>query len=326
MLAVIPVRDGHLPAGGDETVAECGGRALVVGLGAEQAAEGLAGLATDLVLWEAGDFAPARWSDVLGPVLADEPVVVLPASPDGRDLAPRLAFVLGRPLLAGAVRVTGTGAEVTHYGGLVIDDVRAPGPFVATLLPGVRGVAPHERPGPVGPDAVRHRIGAESVSESANGPVDAEILEILPPDVATMDLTEASRILAGGAGLDGPERFGQLRRIGAALGASVGGTRVVTDRHWLAHQRQIGTTGVVVHPDLYLAFGISGAVQHTSGLGDPRHIISVNTDPFCPMMQLADLAVVSDANAVLDALAARLDIGEPTSEPTADPTGAVDHG
>ena len=67
---------------------------------------------------------------------------------------------------------------------------------------------------------------------------------------------------------------------------------MITDRGWVGHDRQIGTTGVVVDPQLYLAFGISGAVQHTSGLGDPAHIISVNTDPHCPMMQLADLAVV----------------------------------
>ncbi|MEO5900751.1 MAG: FAD-binding protein, partial [Ilumatobacteraceae bacterium] len=70
--------------------------------------------------------------------------------------------------------------------------------------------------------------------------------------------------------------------------------------------RQIGTTGVIVEPQLYLAFGISGAVQHTSGLGAPAHVISVNTDAHCPMMQLADLAVVADANEVLDALLVRL--------------------
>jgi electron transfer flavoprotein alpha subunit len=86
----------------------------------------------------------------------------------------------------------------------------------------------------------------------------------------------------------------------------MGATRVVTDRGWVGHPRQIGTTGVVVDPRLYVAFGISGAVQHTSGLGQPDHIVSVNTDPYCPMMQLADLALVSDANAVLDELAARL--------------------
>jgi electron transfer flavoprotein alpha subunit len=85
----------------------------------------------------------------------------------------------------------------------------------------------------------------------------------------------------------------------------MGATRVITDRGWVGHARQIGTTGVVVDPDLYLAFGISGAVQHTAGLGTPVHIVSVNTDPHCPMMQMADLAVVADANAVVAELARR---------------------
>ena len=121
-----------------------------------------------------------------------------------------------------------------------------------------------------------------------------------------MDLAEARRILAGGAGLDSSGRFAQLAQLAAALGASMGATRVITDRGWVGHERQIGTTGVVVDPDLYVAFGISGAVQHTSGLGQPHRIVCVNTDPYCPMMQLADLAVVADANAVLDALTVRV--------------------
>ena len=129
---------------------------------------------------------------------------------------------------------------------------------------------------------------------------------MLPPDPATVDLAEAPRIIGGGAGLDGSERMEQLGRVAATLGASTGATRVVTDRGWVPHERQIGTTGVVVNPQLYLAFGVSGAVQHTNGLGAPDHIISVNTDPHCPMMQLADLAVVADANATLDALEALL--------------------
>ncbi len=137
---------------------------------------------------------------------------------------------------------------------------------------------------------------------------DAVVEEVLAPDVTTMDLAEAPRIVGGGAGLDSPERFVQLSEIATALGASMGATRVITDNGWVGHERQIGTTGVVVAPDLYLAFGISGAVQHTSGLGQPAHIISVNLDPHCPMMQLADLAIVADANAVLDALAAELTV------------------
>ena len=70
---------------------------------------------------------------------------------------------------------------------------------------------------------------------------------------------------------------------------------MVTDAGWTGHERQIGTTGVAIDPDLYVAFGVSGAVQHTGGLGTPRHIVSVNTDPSCPMTAMADLALVADA-------------------------------
>jgi electron transfer flavoprotein alpha subunit len=132
------------------------------------------------------------------------------------------------------------------------------------------------------------------------------VVAVQPPDIATMDLAEAPVIVAGGAGLDSSERFEQLAIVAAAIGAAMGATRVITDRGWLPHQRQIGTTGAVVGPRTYLAFGISGAVQHTSGLGSPDHIVSVNTDPHCPMMQLADLAIVADANAVVEALADRV--------------------
>jgi electron transfer flavoprotein alpha subunit len=187
---------------------------------------------------------------------------------------------------------------VVRWGGLAVEDITPGRPFVATLQPGVRGV---DRTGASGPD-----IEDLSVTAPAVAPTDAASLEVLPPDAATMDLAEAVRIVGGGAGLDSAERFAELAELAAALDASLGATRVVTDRGWVGHERQIGTTGVVVDPRVYLAFGISGAVQHTSGLGQPDHIISINTDAHCPMMQLADLAIVSDANAVLSELLARL--------------------
>ena len=300
MLAVVPTRDGGLVAGGAECVAECSGQALLVGSGAARAAAELAGIAAE-PLWalELATFAPAAWAAAVGPLVAEASVLVLPASPDGRDLAPRLAHDLGRPLLAGAVRVRSDSAELARQGGLVLEDVGVDGPFVATLQPGARGVLT-----PTG--ATAPKPGSITLATPPGSTRDADVLEVLPPDVTTMDLAEARRILAGGAGLDSSERFAQLEQLAAALGASMGATRVITDRGWVGHERQIGTTGVVVDPDLYVAFGISGAVQHTSGLGQPRHIVSVNSDPYCPMMQLADLAVVADANAVLDALTARV--------------------
>jgi len=293
MLAVVPVRDGVLPLGALETIAECGGDVLLAG--SNPHASSVAGVGHDIRHVELGSFQPSRWAEALASIVDDAAVIALPASPDGRDLAPRLAHRLGRPLLAGAIAVTPTSASLARSGGLVLHDVAIDGPVVVTLQPGVRGVLVNDS---TTTEVTVTRVEASTTS-AGNEP---ELDELLPPDVATMDLTEAKRIVSGGAGLDSGGRFTQLTALAAAIGAAMGATRVITDRGWVGHQRQIGTTGVVIGPELYVAFGISGAVQHTAGLGDPSHIISVNTDSHCPMMQMADLAVVADANGVLDEL------------------------
>jgi electron transfer flavoprotein alpha subunit len=288
---VVIAREGVLGAGSDEAVAECGGRALVVGTHSAAAAEQLRGIATELRLAETGPMAPAAWATALARALADEPQLVFAASPDGRDLAPRVALAMRRRALLNAAQITEHRVTLVRGGGTQMHIVTPPAAFVATLVPGVRGVERGQ-----GLPAV---IDCQLEVADAH---DALVEGVTPPDAATVDLAEAPRIVGGGAGLDSDTRFAQLAELGRQLGASLGATRVITDRHWIDHERQIGTTGVVVNPQLYVAFGISGAVQHTSGLGSPKHIISVNTDPHCPMMQLADLAVVSDANLVLDEL------------------------
>jgi electron transfer flavoprotein alpha subunit len=171
------------------------------------------------------------------------------------------------------------------------------GPVVATLEPGVRGVEPA-----IGVPTI------DRVDVTLEAGHDPELIELVPPDPATADLAEASRIAAGGAGLGGPEPFAVLQRVAIALGASYGASRVAADAGWVPQDRFIGTTGVTVDPDLYIAFGISGAVQHVSGLGSPDHVIAVNTDPSAPMMAMADLAIETDARALLDELARRLDV------------------
>src|SRR4051794_13655640 len=108
MVAVVPVRDGALPAGGVETVAECGGRGLLVGASTAAAAATLGGHGLDVGLLELGDYAPGGWAVAMAEVLRDVPRIVLPASPDGRDLAARLAAALGVELLAGAILVSDT--------------------------------------------------------------------------------------------------------------------------------------------------------------------------------------------------------------------------
>ncbi len=296
MIAVVPVRDGQLPNGAVDAVRAADGHALLVGTAVTDAVGGLDGHASTVVLAEAaGPFA--RLVTTLAAAVAGHHVVVLPTSPDGRDLAPALAHALGRPLLPGALTVTADGASCTRWGGRVVEDVHVNGPFVVTLQPS-SGTTRGER-------------GAPTITEiglAADAAPSPRVRAVLPPDVTSMDLSEAGRIVGGGAGLDAAERFTLLQDVAAAMGAAMGGTRVITDRGWIAHERQIGTTGVVVRPHLYLAFGVSGAVQHTSGLGDPDHVISVNTDPHCPMMQLADIALVADANATVAALADRLGV------------------
>ncbi|MFZ4517261.1 MAG: mycofactocin-associated electron transfer flavoprotein alpha subunit [Microthrixaceae bacterium] len=317
-IAVVPVRDGMLPAGGAEAVAVAGGRALVVGSGARAAVDALGAVAGRTRWWDTPGFAPGAWAAAIAPLLVDEEMVVLPASPDGRDLAPRLAALLERPVLAGAVEVREGRISTSCFGGAVLAEHHPRDPVVVTLQP---GMGPAHLHGAHGSGAATAAATAEELVLDAPANPEAEVLEVLPPDVATMDLAEAPRILGGGAGLDAAERFEELGEVAAALDAAMGATRVITDRGWVGHERQIGTTGVVVDPRLYLAFGISGAVQHTAGLGDPDHIISVNVEPHCPMMTMADLAVVADANATLDELAALLALGA-DEEPTEERTGA----
>ena len=295
MIALVPVREGVLPAGADETVAECGGRVVLAG--SDVAMVPLDGLATEVRRVELGPFAVARWTAALVEVLADVPdadEIVLPGSPDGRDLAPWLAAALDRQLLAGATTVTPEMVYVARGGGLALHQIHPDGPFVATLQPGIRGTEPF----PGEPTVADVTI----VDEPAASTPDATVVDVLPPDVRTMDLAEARHIVGGGAGLDSAARFTQLADFARAIGGVMGATRVITDRGWVGHDHQIGTTGVVVDPTLYVSFGVSGAVQHTSGLGAPAHIISVNTEPHCPMMAMSDLPIVSDANETLDHL------------------------
>jgi electron transfer flavoprotein alpha subunit len=301
VIAVIVVRDGALPLGADECVSEAGGRVLLVGTGTGTAAKELVARATDVRAAEVdGGFAPGAWARTIAPHVADEDVVVLPASADGRDLAPRVAFALDRPLLAGAVLVTRDRVVLARDGGLVAEEHEMTRPFVATLEPGVRGVEARADGTPAPAPTV--------VDVTVARGHDVHVVDVLPPDPTTMDLSEAPRIVSGGAGLRSAEAFATLQRVATALGASYGASRVVADAGWVPQDRFIGTTGVAVDPKLYVAFGISGAVQHVSGLGDPDHVVAVNVDRSCPMMSMADLAIVADAPATLDALARKLNV------------------
>lgn len=306
-IAVIPVRGGILPAGAEEVVAEAGGSACVVGTGAEAAAQALTGAVT-ICWWETPGFRPGAWATVLAPACTQFGQVLLPASADGRDLAPRIAAQLRRPLLAEVIELGTDFAVLPRDGDRRTERVHLTGPVVLTIRPGTGGraisrlppcnIAPLER-------------GAEIVEDSH----EAHTLEVTYPAPEHIDLAEARRVVATGAGLVQPnsehtdgatEAIATVTRVAAALHAAVGGTRMVTDAQYLPERRRIGSAGAMVTPDLYVALGVSGASHHLAGTGDPTHLVAVNTDPSCPMMAAADLALVADARAVLAALARRL--------------------
>ena len=309
VMAVVVVRDGQLPAGAAETAAEAGGAVLVVGSGTGKAADAL-DAASRIWLLEAPSAGPAALASTLAPALATVDMILLPASPDGRDLAPRLAAILGRPLLAGAVRCAPGEVEVARLEDRLSVRVGVDGPVLVTLLPGRRGT-PEPAEGSRGSTSPQVNVlWMAAVRDTSR---DAESVEVLQPEPGVVDLAEARRIVGGGAGLvpadaDGAAVMRLLADVGTALGASAGATRVVTDAGWMSYDRQIGTTGVSVSPELYIAFGISGAAQHIGGLGAPDHVVSVNTDPSCPMTAMADLGIVADAPAVLSELARRLGV------------------
>ena len=316
-VAVIMVRAGHLPVGASEVVTEAAGRVVVVGDDAEQALRSLSGVTYGRFAETGPEFRPAALAAALGPVVAEDMLVLLPASPDGRDLAPRLAATLGRPLVARALTASshddglGVRASVARIDDRVLVAVEVRGPAVVTLAVGGRH-APHLGSTDASPDAVVEELSLQLDSVRWHDP---ELVELLEPDLRTMDLADATRVVAGGAGLvagsddrHATATFGLLAAVAGALGGSAGATRVATDAGWTGYERQIGTTGVTVDPDLYVAFGISGAAQHTGGLGTPRHVVSVNTDPSCPMTAMADLGLATDAGDLLIELAHRLGV------------------
>ncbi|MDA8046021.1 MAG: mycofactocin-associated electron transfer flavoprotein alpha subunit [Actinomycetota bacterium] len=312
-VAVVVARHGRLPAGAAEAAAEAGGRVVLVGSGVGPEMAAAFGGSAELY-WAQTGTDPSRLASVLAPGLDAVRLVLLPASPDGRDLAPHLARRLRRPLLAGAVRASVEGdrieADLLRVDGRVVVPAAVGQAAVATLWPGSRPALSGD-----GRPAVHHL----DLPPWPAGDSSVETLELVEPDPTTMDLGDAERVLAGGAGLipQGSDArraralFELLIEVAGALGASAGATRVVTDAGWMDYDRQIGTTGVTIRPDLYVALGISGASQHVGGIGDPACVVSVNLDPSCPMTGLAELGMVADATGLLLELAGRLGVAVP---------------
>ena len=167
-------------------------------------------------------------------------------------------------------------------------------PQMATVRPGVMALG----------ECDTTRTG-EVIMEDAGlsmSDMNVEILSVAKNEKKAVDITDAKILVSGGRGVGGSAGYEPLRALAAELGGEVSSSRIGVDSGWIEKDRQVGQTGKTVHPQLYIACGISGAIQHQAGMEDSEFILAINTDVHCPMMQLADLGIVGDLKKVVPAL------------------------
>jgi electron transfer flavoprotein alpha subunit len=219
-----------------------------------------------------------------------EPTIVLVgATAMGRDLAPRLAAKLGVGLASDCVSFEINGGRLVAtrpiFAGKALAKVKPNGdPQIATLRPNVLAA-----PEPVAGTAVT----VEPVVAITDG-VRAKVVEIAGIGEGKIDVAEADTIVSGGRGVAGPEGYAPITSLAKTLGAAVGASRAAVDAGWIEHSHQVGQTGKTVTPNLYIACGISGAIQHLAGMKTSKVIVAVNKDPEAPIFKVANYGIVGD--------------------------------
>lgn len=220
-------------------------------------------------------------------------LVLIPATAMGRDVAPRVASRIGVPWVAEALEIGHTddgrlSARKSMYGGKIYSTLEAVGepPYVATLRPGAVSV------GEPNAGADGETVDLPTPDEPLS--LRAKVVEVLESAGEEVDLHEAEVVVAAGRGVKAPEHFSIIRDLAAAFGGAVGASRAVVDSGWIDHQHQVGQTGVTVSPKLYIACGVSGAIQHLAGMRSSGCIVAINKDPDAPIFQVADYGIVGD--------------------------------
>jgi len=315
VLAFAEQREGSIKKSSFETVQAARGvadalgagfTALVVGKDVKQEATGLGRYGAERAVVVEGERLPRHSSTAVARIIAEvarreqATHVFLPASQMGKDLAPRVAVKLDAGLAADCIDLSVEAGDVVAtrpiYAGKALLSVRVTTPVkVFTLRPNVFTAHPGEASARV-----------ESVTLDLTESDFAAAVRELKVASGRPDVTEADVIVSGGRGMKGPEHFSLIEGLADVLGGAVGASRAVVDAGWRPHDEQVGQTGKTVSPMLYIACGISGAVQHLAGMSSSKYIVAVNKDKDAPIFSVTDYGIVGDVFEVLPALTEEL--------------------
>jgi electron transfer flavoprotein alpha subunit len=243
---------------------------------------------------EIDDYLVAPKAEVLAQLVAEKSpaAVVIPSSPEGKEIAGRLAIKTSSGFLTDVTEIAadGTATQVAFAGATIVHSKVTTGTPIYTL----RGNSVTPEPSPA--------AGAET-------PVDVQISDaakavrvvdrVVEQKSSRPELTEASIVVSGGRGVASAENFSIIEGLADSLGAAVGASRAAVDSGFYPHTFQVGQTGKTVSPQLYIAVGISGAIQHRAGMQTSKTIVAINKDPEAPIFELADFGVIGDLNTVV---------------------------
>ncbi|MGY1705100.1 electron transfer flavoprotein subunit alpha/FixB family protein [Geodermatophilus sp. SYSU D00697] len=243
---------------------------------------------------EVDEFLVAPKAEVLAQLVssASPAAVVIPSSQEGKEVAARLAVKTGSGFLTDVTDIApdGTATQVAFAGATIVHSKVTTGTPIYT----VRGNSVTPEPAPA---AAAEEQVAVTVSEAAKAT--RVVDRVVEQKSSRPELTEASIVVSGGRGVASAENFSIIEALADSLGAAVGASRAAVDSGFYPHTFQVGQTGKTVSPQLYIAVGISGAIQHRAGMQTSKTIVAVNKDPEAPIFELADFGVVGDLNTVV---------------------------
>ncbi len=307
VLAVLEHRGGEIKRTSHEVLTAArsladqeGGAAHAVVIGPTNVnTDGLGEFGADRVYAHLDDGLKLYQADTYAQVVAERVkaggyvAVIIASTAEGRDLGPRVAAKLGCPLAADVTSLKG-GEGGGGGGDIVVTRPVYSGKAIYTLKVTAKPCVLAIRPNVFTPVASPRDAAVESVPKGAAGSTAAKTVDIKAPERAALDVAEASMVVSGGRGLKEPENFRLIEELAEALGAAVGASRAVVDAGWRPHAEQVGQTGKTVSPNLYVAVGISGAIQHLAGMRTAKVIVAINRDKDAPIFKIADYGIVGD--------------------------------